>query len=283
MAGGANGTLVEKNGILYGNTYLYIGGNTRIQHDTVNDPRIAFSRGGNVFGAGSGNERASTPGRVTSSFVVVADSAYISRNVYGGGNYGFVNDSPGSHVYILGGKVQGKVFGGSNMQHGAPATIVMRGGHVVGCIYGGSNLYGRITMVTMDITGGEVGTANCHDSIGNVFGCGYGDRTSVRGPVLITIGSTQAKTPHMDAPLIHGNVYCGGYFAPHTKGSYDFRITTYNGSIKKSIFGGGYGQTAVIKGDTEVNILGTTRVGGNVYGGGNMGKVVGNTRVVIGE
>ena len=283
VAGGANGTLVEKNGILFGNTYLYIGGNTRIQHDTVNDPRIAFSRGGNVFGAGSGNERASTPGRVTSSFVVVADSAYISRNVYGGGNYGFVNDSPGSHVYVLGGKVQGKVFGGSNMQGGAPATIVMRGGHVIGGIYGGSNLYGRITMVTMDITGGEVGTANCHDSIGNVFGCGYGDRTSVRGPVLISIGSTQAKTPHMDAPLIHGNVYCGGYLAPHTKGSYDFRITTYNGSIKKSIFGGGYGQTAVIKGDTEVNILGTTHVGGNVYGGGNMGKVLGNTRVVIGE
>lgn len=60
-----------------------------------------------------------------------------------------------------------------------------------------------------------------------------------------------------------------------------FSVTTYNGIVDKHLFGGGYGTTATITGDIRVSVLGASSIKGNVYGGGNMGRVVGNTHVVI--
>ena len=285
VAGGANGNM-DVDGKLDGDSYIYIGGTARLE-PSVDDPMINFSKGGNVFGAGSGNSAAAgqtaTVGKVFNSTVVIADSCYIARDVYGGGNYGGVTKN-GSRIYILGGTVAGKVFGGSNQQGGKAVELVMRGGQVVGGIHGGSNLKGLITgPVSVRIEGGTVGEEGCADDIGNVFGCGYGSNTSVTGDVEVVIGREDARTPHVKNPLIHRNVYCGGYMGAYNATKKTFKLTTYNGCIHGSIFGGGYGNTAVITGNTNVNILGTTYVGGNVYGGGNKGKVTGNTKVIIGD
>lgn len=286
IAGGCNGLLTIR-GETYGNSYIYFGGNARLQHDTIHDTPFYYSKGGNIFGAGSGNSGATgddaTVGRIYNSHIVVADSAYISRNVYGGGNYGYImGDS--SAIQILGGKVQGKVFGGANQQRGKKVSITMRDGLVVGGIHGGSNLLGTVAgPVTVRIEGGTVGYPGCPDSIGNVFGCGYGAGTSVTGNVNVIIGREDTRTPHINNPLIHGNVYGGGFMGAYNATGRLFRVTTYNGRIVKSVYGGGFGTSATIAGNTNVNILGATYVGGNVYGGGNMGKVTGNTLVVIGD
>lgn len=284
LAGGSNGTDVIL-ADMRGNTYIYFGGRARLEY-TADDPKIASSYGGNLYGAGSGNEEATgdvTPGRVRNSTVVIADSCLISRNVYGGGNYGYITDR-GSNICILGGTIKGKVFGGANQQTGKMVDIVMRGGHVHGGVYGGSNLLGRVEgPVCVRIENGTVGTPDCHDSIGNVFGSGYGEETSVEGDVQVVIGHEDAKHPHSTLPRIHGNIYGGGHNAPYRSTGKDFSVTTWNGLVDKHVFGGGYGTSAVITGDTRVNILGTTHVGGNVYGGGNLGRVKGNTRVQIGD
>jgi hypothetical protein len=101
--------------------------------------------------------------------------------------------------------------------------------------------------------------------------------------VNIVVGRAEAKYPHVDTPRIHGSIYGGGYWGDYDATGKLFGITTYNGRIDRNIFGGGYGRTAVITGNTSVRVLGTTSVYGNVYGGGNMGAVKGNTNVVIGD
>lgn len=285
IAGGCNGTDIS-NGILRGDSYIYFGGQAKLQH-SARDIQFFYSKGGNLFGAGSGHHTATGPeayvGKVDNSYIVVADSSYISRNVYGGGNYGHVGGDS-SNIQILGGTVAGKVFGGSNRQRAPKINIEMRAGTVIGGVYGGSNTIGEVKgPIMVHIKGGTVGATGCADTLGNVFGCGYGSNTSVTGTVHVIIGSKDAKQPHQDNPVIHGHVYGGG-----DKGSFDaaedtIRVTTWNGRIKKSVFGGGYGPTAVTTGNTNVNILGTTYVGGNVYGGGNKGKVTGNTKVIIGD
>ncbi len=285
IAGGSNGTQVAYRGNLCGSTYLYFGGRATLQHSS-DDPHISYSRGGNLFGAGSGHNEATgedaTIGRVIGSTIVIADSAYISRDVYGGGNYGYVYGS-GTHIHILGGTVAGRVFGGSNRQQGRHVNIVMRAGNVVGGIFGGSNYIGTIRGdVAIHIVGGTVGTDGCPDTLGNVFGCGYGEQTRVLGNVSVVIGADTCRRSRT-TPYIHQSVYAGGFMAPHTTGGRTFSVTTYNGHIHNSVFGGGYGTSAIITGDTRVKILGTTHVGGNVYGGGNLGKVKGNTWVQIGD
>ena len=292
LAGGVNGKLSVAElqtttfGCLKGNSYIYFGGRAHMQH-TAADPMYNHSLGGFIYGAGCGhpNDTGSTTptGRVNNSTIVIADSAYVSRNVYGGGNYGYIADT-GSRIQILGGTVAGKVFGGSNRQRGRQVDIFMCDGQVVGGIHGGSNHSGTIAgPITVRIEGGVVGRSGCADSIGNVFGCGYGIGTSVTGNVNVIIGREDTRTPHINNPLIHGNVYGGGFMGAYNATGRLFRVTTYNGRIVKSVYGGGFGTSATITGNTNVNILGTTYVGGNVYGGGNMGKVTGNTFVVIGD
>ncbi|MBP3763322.1 MAG: hypothetical protein J6I49_05500 [Bacteroidales bacterium] len=285
IAGGANGTDASA-GELNGDTYIYIGGRARVEH-TAADHQIGASKGGYVYGAGCGNPDASsstaTTGKVQNSTVVIADSCYISRNVYGGGHFGGVVGG-GSRVYLLGGTVAGKVFGGAHQQIGKQVDILMLGGQVKGGIYGGSNLRGEVSgPVDVRIEGGTVGYEGCPDTLGSVFGSGYGENTFVLGDVEVTIGNEASRHPHRTTPVVHGNIYGGGFSAPYVSAGKTFRVTSWNGEVKGNIFGGGLGGTAVITGDTRVNLYGTSHVRGNVYGGGNMGKVTGSTSVIVGE
>ena len=95
-------------------------------------------------------------------------------------------------------------------------------------------------------------------------------------------GNPATATAHQANPLIHSSVYCGGYQGAYNSTSHIFQVTTYNGLIKGSVYGGGHGVNAITTGNTNVQILGFSRIEKNVYGGGNMGKVTGDTRVVIG-
>ena len=303
IAAGANATYINRDyaynssdtasicsGDLLGNTNVYIGGNF---HLSKTGDTILGAEKGCVFASGCGfdygNERDNavrSRGEVNNSTVVVADHALIDRHVFGGGHMGNVKEGGTATIYIAGGTVNGKVFGGGNrnkLTHGS-VNITMKDGTVRGGIHGGSNMKGLVAGdINVRVLGGTVGYTGCDEAEGSVFGCGYGQNTNVTGNVNVCIGDPATATAHRPNPLIHSNVYCGGYQGAYNSTSHIFQVTTYNGLIKGSVFGGGYGSSAVVTGNTNVNILGFSRIEKNIYGGGNMGRVTGDTRVVVGD
>ena len=282
VAGGANGTHND-GGELYGSTALYIGGTAVVGSESggthVGGYNATYGTngadGGNVFGAGcgiypnNGNYQTGTVGRVNNSVVAVADEATIWRDVYGGGNYGWVRDNGTTGIYILGGTVNGSVFGGSNNQQGQEISITMKGGTIkgntigdasrIGGLYGGSNSWGTINdNVTMQIDGGQIGTSSKN---ANIHGGGYGSATRVSQNVEITLGTTTQTTPGV---TVYGDVYGGsalGYVnGTSATGTYHTYVTLNKGTINGSLYGGGLGD-----GSTAANVYGPVQV--KVFGG----------------
>ena len=278
IAGGANGTSTT-GGKLNGNTSIYFGGNAQCNSNGVNTTMgNGAATGGNIFGAGSGNTGATgtsaTVGQVDQSTIVIADNAEVERNVYGGGNYGYVtgtgNDNK-SDIYILGGTVNGSVFGGSNMQKGNIVNYTIKGGTVKGGVYGGSNANGNLSGgVTMNISGGTME--------GGVFGGGYGTNSNscdVAGTVDITMTGGTVLT----------GLYGGGNVNSTVSGVTTVSVnggTIGASNARANVHGGGLGSLTRIRNSVVVNIgvqnatSGAT-IYGDVYGGSAEGKTNGNT------
>ncbi len=350
ISGGANGTsIADQNSLAghhWGNTYIYVGGTFELGNDTA-DRRVGTyintvgrtgANDGNLFGAGCGikpyskyasasfNENAwkfHECGEVLNSTVVVADEAHVRYDVYGGGNYGYNKVGCGSDVRILGGRVGGKVFGGSNNKSTGSSYIRMTGGTVEQGVYGGCNNWGILLGdVRMDILGGTIGTDtwNTAGVYGGVYGqnaksaTSYGD-IHVRilgsgandvygannesgkpmGKVLVTIGSNDSLATDRNLPQVNGNVYGGGNMAACGTHATTTTLTVemLSGTVQKNVFGGGRGTTAVVNlpsghaglsnGRATEVFIKNGSVQGNVYGGGNAAKVIGNTHVEIGD
>lgn len=269
VAGGCNG-VDQENGIMDGISYMYIGGNTHIEPNNF-DRQIGSSKGGNVFGAGSGIEGGTTVGQVNTSYVAIADNSFVAHNVFGGGNYGYVNSGTdhASNIYILGGTIGGAVYGGSNQQQGQTVNITMKDGTVKGGIYGGSNITGTINNdVTMNINGGQVGTETTD---GVIHGGGLGNATRVLGSVNMTIGASATAEKYV---TVYGDVY-GGSAQGKTNGDTDrttgaeTNVTLNKGVIHGSLYGGGLGNASY-----EADVYGPVTVtvnGGSVTKDGEAG------------
>ena len=264
IGGGCNGEAMPAGGdedvyggVTNGASRVYFGG-TATCGGTGSNVNINGSIGGIVFGAGKGVEGNTTSGRMAQgTTVVVADACDIERNVYGGGNFGYAQTS--TDVYVSGGTVHGKVFGGSNQNNGPVINITMTGGTIEGGLYGGSNTTGTINNnVTMQINGGQVGTPS---TPANIHGGGYGQPTRVSQNVEITLGASSQTTPGV---TVYGDVY-GGSALGHVNGeaatdTYHTYVTMYKGTINGSLYGGGLGDAS-----TEANVYGPVKV--EVHGG----------------
>lgn len=260
IAGGCNGTSTD-GGKLEGKTFIYFGGTAQCNSNGINTTiGPGNATGGNIFGAGSGNASSgptATVGEVDQSTIVIADQSMVERNVYGGGNYGYVagtGNTNKSDIYILGGDVKGSVFGGANMQKGNIVNITMKDGLVENGIYGGSNTRGDIAgNVTIQVDGGTVGQGNAGNGI---FGGGYGQTTSVDGNVSVTLGTCAAGDV-----TVYGDVYGGSALgAVNNAASDKTTVSLYNGTIYGGLYGGGYGP-----GGVAANVNGAVAV--KVYGG----------------
>lgn len=278
LGGGCNGEAYPQGqtsedtygGITYGSSKVYFGGDA-ICGGEGSDFSINGSLGGIVFGAGKGVQGNTTSGRMNNgTTVVIADNCNIQRNVYGGGNYGYAMNN--TDVQVLGGTVQGNVFGGSNENNGPVLSVNMKGGTVNGNIYGGSNNSGTINgLATINVSGGTVS---------NVFGGGYGTSTNMAAGTKVTVSGGTIGTSAKEEP--NGNVYGGGYAGTVT-GNTEVNIS---GGTMKDVYGAGLGAeytgttwppaaaNANITGTTTVNVSGGTMV--NVYGGGENGSVAFN-------
>ncbi|MBP5327360.1 MAG: chitobiase/beta-hexosaminidase C-terminal domain-containing protein, partial [Bacteroidales bacterium] len=274
IAGGANGTQ-ESGGALNGTSYLYFGGTARaVCANATANTVMNRAVGGNVFGAGCGNNNNSTAGQVSlGTNVVIADESIIDRGVYGGGSYGYTTST--SKIFILGGTVNGKdggvngtsyqssitggVFGGACQNQGGTVNIYMDGGLVKGGVFGGSNSTGTLSgSVTMQINGGQVGTSL---ETANIHGGGYGSATRVSQNVEITLGKSGQTAPGV---TVYGDVY-GGSALGYVNGTsaadtYHTYVTLNKGIINGSLYGGALGD-----GSTAANVYGPVQV--KVYGG----------------
>lgn len=255
IAGGANGTnTTNGDSRTRGAAYIYVGGNAKV--GGPNAIRRNGTYGGQVFGAGRGNENQAAS--MDSSYVVIADNAQILRkeseasgNVYGGGNIGYIAHK--SNVYILGGTVGGSVFGGAyGNEFDIPSSnVTVKDGTVSGSVYGGSNSTGTVQNDSIYMSGGTVT---------NVFGGGFGASTRISGNTEVNIVNG----------TINNNVYGGGELGTVT-GNTEVAVS---GGTMKNIFGAGKGgsTTANIGGTTTVNVSGGT-ISESVYGGGENGNV----------
>ena len=286
IAGGANGTnTTAGDSRTRGTSYIYVGGNAEVGGPNAKMKNNTY--GGQVFGAGRGfaNQAAS----MDTTHVAIADNARIMKkngdatgNVYGGGSRGYAAKL--SNIYILGGTVEGKVFGGAfNNNLAMPAAnVIMTGGEVIDGVYGGSNSDGDVGNVTVKVEGGTVGTNTVDPATsetGHVFGSGYGDQTAVTGNVSVIIGA--ATSSHSDSPLIWGNVYGGGHNAAYTSSGHTFKVIGQNGKVMGNIYGSGKGTSATVTGYTDVLLRGHINVVGSVFGGGQQAQVTGTTNVRI--
>ena len=302
IAGGCNGTGETQEGgqaMTDGNSFIYVGGNAVVGGNNV--ITVNTTPGGNVFGAGRGKIIADGPGAtgfnsrfnqtasVHISNVVVADDAYVSNNVYGGGYHGYVTDS--TNVYIVGGRVGNSVFGGAYLHYyddgydrTIPATRVhIKNGHVMGNVYGGSDSLGFVggRDARVEMIGGIVGDTLNNLVNGCVFGGGNGIETAVQSNTFVTI----------DGGMIVNNVYGGGNMGKvYEKAT----VTIKNGKVgdvhsqtnprKGNVYGGGRGEPwrgeVSYVNEAEVNINGAY-IMGSVFGGGENGHVRTNTVVNV--
>ena len=272
IAGGCNGTQ-RTGGNLDGSSYIYFGGNAEVGSSTggnhvggtIAQQGTNGADGGIIFGAGcgilptNGNYQNNTVGQVDNSTIVLADNAIVWREIYGGGNYGYVRQNGTSSIYILGGEVKGNVYGGSNSQQAQTVNITMKDGKVANNIYGGSNTWGTTNnLATINVSGGTVS---------NVFGGGYGTGTNMAQNTIVNIsGGT-----------INNNVYGGGALGTVTGNT----TVSVSGGTMQNIYGAGQGRaaatgvtavTANIGGTTTVNVSGGS-IAESVYGGGEIGNV----------
>lgn len=274
IAAGCNGTSSDNRGQTNGDSYVYVGGNTKVGNaDNIRTNNSAV--GGNVFGAGRG--MASQRASIKTSNVAVADNAEVLHDVFGGGFHGYITTI--SNIFILGGTTHGRIFGGGDDHGDVSADVTRRipivnihmtGGVVEGGIYGGSNTTGIVTdLANVHIDGGQVGVSG---TPANIHGGGLGESTVVSGNVSVTLG---ASTLAADSATVYGNVYGGSALGSVNTNSGNTTTVTMNKAlINGNLFGGALGQespyiAAPVNGLITVNIKGG-RVNGNVYGGGNI-------------
>ncbi len=223
-----------------------------------------------------GNNAADISGNVITTIACSEDNPIKVTSLYGGSN---VANIDGNVELTINGGIITNVYGGSKGRLDNPetpgvneartATIT---GHVILTIHGGT--------------------------IKNVFG-GCNILGDIQGPITVNVFQDGECTLNLD------NVYGGGNMAaynPQTaKVGADRIVPMVNiqkGTVNDQVFGGGYGNTAVVTANPKVVVggevssetyqcvIGNTTIdsgvgAGNVYGGGNAAQVSGNTQVLI--
>ncbi|MBQ6477470.1 MAG: hypothetical protein IJI43_03455 [Bacilli bacterium] len=282
--GGSNGVEGGNgDGTLDGDSFVYVGGNAKIGDDSITDTKWGVESG-SVFGIGNGNSSYDTIGSTNNSNVIIAGSATIKTNVYGGGNYGAVGvkgntSTTTTNVKIIGGDVKGSVYGGGNnagsgtssytstvnitMDGGTVEKNVFGGSRTKGIIYGSTNVNINQGVVEKDVYGG--GEGGYEDS--NTPG------TYVARDVNVVIGDTNTTTSNL---TIKGSVYGGSAYGSVNGSSnnasatatYKTNVTVNGGKIETNVYGGGKGDSTHTPkefGDVTVTIEGGSI--GDVYGG----------------
>ena len=295
VSGGSNGVYATTEGsdgkILNCNTLVYVGGEAKIGEKDTLGTTLYDVAAGSVLGAGNGNDDVDNSGQVNNSHIIIDGNAHIYNSVYGGGNFGIVGPPDATaataKIEILGGTIDGNVYGGANQNHIYGQTLInVKGGQVKGAVYGGSNQKGTVyTTSTINVTGGTLGVDTNTTDNPALFGGGYGQNTIITGNATVNILDTEKDV------RIYGSAYGGS-----SQGKMNSNVTVNIQdlpsvanivSITGYVFAGGKGTAgiaATIAGNATINVDGCELSDASVFGGNDInGTTTGDITVNIGR
>lgn len=249
--------LTIKNSIIGTNTNsgaIYGGGNNGVVNGnvvaTIDDSTI----NGDVYGGGNA---AKVSGIITLNITDVD----ITGNVYGGGNLGEIDST--INTTINSGTVEGNIYGGGNAAAvNTSVNLNVHGTNVTGSVYGGGN--GENSIVSGDETGERNhakingNTTTIIDDNAVITGSVYGG-----GNLGMVTGNTNVTASDV---TIHNSIYGGGNAA--IVGG-DTHLYANGINVSGSVYAGGNGTTAIVRGNSNVDVDNGTVVGNHIFGGGN--------------
>ncbi len=264
--------------------YVYGGGNaapvpaTKVTIVGANAIDNAFA-GGNGAGADNPGADIGYKGYFSSGAATEYGTGIATINVrggkihhvYGGSNtLGYIRDHAVVNVEAEGSCTMdvAELYGGGNKAPGKAAQINITCTGETGKIdnvYGGAHMADLTGDIELNIRGGN---------IGNAFG---GNNVSGTIDGTITVNVDWATGPEACGTNSLTNVYGGGNLAPYTTpvGKVGPTVNLKNGTVSNNVYGGGYGEAAVVTGNPIVNLIGGT-VTNDIFGGGDAAPVTGN-------
>ena len=285
FGGGKATNATETNIFLNGSIVENVFGGSDVSGTVANTNIIATS--GNINNILGGNNL----GGISQNTNVIINGGYINRiygggyltytnntnielnnnsntieNIFGGGNEGGANNA---RVNINGGNSK-NVFGGSNIRGEVTTSNVNVSNGTIEVVYGGNNQGGETGSANVLITGGTIkdaygggnraitNTTNIRTDNATLTGDIYGGGNQA--------GVTLGTNVRIINSTIQGDVYGGGNLGAVGTNAH---VYFSNSTCHSSVHGGGNGATAIVFGNTLLNIDGNSNITGNVFGGGN--------------
>lgn len=287
--------LIVNKTTIYGT--VYGGGNAgavnTVAKTTITESNISK----NIFGGGN-------QASVQKTELNISNNTIVEQNIYAGGNLGEIKE--GTISTIQDSTIKESIFGGGNKAMVTKDAILNITKVNAKNIYGGGDAAGlkgntEIKIKESNITNAVYGGGNGENSLVE------GDTSGEQNPAKI-YGNTKVET---DNKTTIKTIYGGGN-AAIVEGNTNVYVS--GTTITNSIYAGGNGVTAIVYGNTNldidnlanitnhvfgggnaaatgresvnnskgiVNIVGAT-IGGNVYGGANTSRLYGETTVNIG-
>ena len=250
---------------------------------------------GNVFGAGEGTSNEKGHGAVYASSVTLnVNNSEVTGNIYGGGEMGRLgyydanstdetNIVDSVSISISSSTVGGSVFGagkgnstelGYGAVHTSAVSVSISNSTVTGSVYGGGEM-GRLGDSEKPLTSIDVTVSK--STVKNIFGAGEGNSTALGyGAVYASKVTVNAK----DGSKVTGNIYGGGNMGRlgDKSNCAVVSVNVSSSAVNGSVFGAGKGNTtvgygAVYASSVTVSIGESSNITGNVYGGGEMGRL----------
>ena len=245
------------------NTITDVFGGGKSANVTTTNVTLNNGKVTNLYGGSN------TSGTVNQSNITVNGANSQMSIVYGGNNQGGTTAS--SNIDINGGTISSIYGGGKEAVTGA-TVVDISGATITNNVFGGGDNAGVTGNITLDIASSSVGgTVYGGGNLGAVGGNTDVDisSTTVTGAVYGG-GNNAGVSGDVDLDVINstvgGTIFGGGNLGA-VGGDTDVYISST--SVTGSVYAGGNGVTAIVSGNSDLNIDGTTSVTGSVFGGGN--------------
>lgn len=282
---------VNVDGGTYENLDVYGGYN---ENGTIQNSAISVNIGENypttindVYGGGN---QANVSNSTTNITVKMYENANVN-NAYNGGNNAGITGANTREIYAIGATIN-NLFGGSNNSGALQFTnVYVSDGAKIGNVFGGGNRAEITTYTNVAITDSEV-TQNVYGG-GNQASVGDNTNVNIYNSIINNVygggnagtidytGTGNATNVNIENSSTIKTVYGGGCSAA-INGNSSIYIKN---STATNVFGGGEGENAIVNGNTSVNTegvdeadnIGKVSILENIYGGGDLGKVNGDT------
>ena len=274
LFGGSNSSgtvstvVINQNG---GTTTNIYGGNNAGGTTLASTINYVNGSSTNIFGGGNSATHGTTAVNVTNGTIT---------NIYGGGN----NEGVTSTTVTIGNNSTnsldiGTVYGGSNASGTVAASSVVINAGEIDNVYGGNNLGGTLANPTITVNNGTI-TQNIYGGGNQAQATGNVTLTFNNGTVsnIFGAGNLAAVTGNVTLDVLGGTVSNNVYGGGNEGEVYGNTVVTLkNTAINDKAFAGGNGSSAVVRGNTTINVGQNTTVGtsnstglsGSVFGSGN--------------